>query len=235
MNHIEFILLIAMAFLPPLVYAIWIRNTEKFNRERWIPIFFCFLWGASIAIIVSIILELILGTIAISYFDASRVDFLLVVFIAPFAEELTKPLALRSRIVKRELDELEDGLIFGAVAGLGFSATENLFYGFDAFISQGLLFFLVLIAIRSFGGCLLHAGTTAWTGYGVGKSVMKKTSLLSVIPFFILACFVHAFYNFLVTFEMNGVIIGFIAAMSFVALSIHIVRKTIKNLDIHSS
>jgi len=233
-NRIEFILLIAVAFLPPLIYAIWIRNTEKINRERWVPIFFCFLWGASIAIVASIILELILGTIAISYFDASRIDFLLVVFIAPFAEELTKPLALRSRIVKRELDELEDGLIFGAVAGLGFSATENLFYGYDAFISQGLLFFLVLIAIRSFGGCLLHAAATAWTGYGVGRSVMKKTSLLGVIPFFILACFVHAFYNFLVTFEMNGVIIGFIAAISFVALSIHIVRKKIKTLDMLS-
>ena len=228
------ILLFVLAFLPPIIYSIWIRNTEKYNRERWRSIFFCFFWGASIAIIASIILELALGTIAVNVFEDDFIDIVLVVIIAPFAEELTKPLALRYNIVKRELDELEDGLIYGAVAGLGFSATENLFYGYDAFIQNGLLFFLVLITIRSFGGCLLHASATAWTGYGYGKAVMKHSSFVRVIPYFALAIFLHAFYNFLVTFEINGVVIGFFAAMFFVAFSIYYVRKKIRLLDMAS-
>jgi RsiW-degrading membrane proteinase PrsW (M82 family) len=132
--------------------------------------------------------------------------------------------------VKKELDELEDGLIYGAVAGLGFSATENLIYGWS-FLSEGLLIFFILIIMRSVGGCLLHASATAWTGYGYGKTIMKHASVLRVVPYFILAIFIHGFYNFLVSFDMRGVATGLFAAFIFVAITIILVRKKIRTLD----
>jgi len=228
---LETILLLSFAFLPPIIYAIWIRNTEKYNREKWKPIIVCFLWGATIAIAASIILELILGiTITISFDDGNTFGLITAIIIAPFAEELIKPLALRTKIVKKELDELEDGLIYGAIAGLGFSATENLIYGWG-FLSEGLFIFLVLIIIRSFGGCLLHASATALTGYGYGKTIIRRKSILRIIPFFILAFFVHAFYNFLVSLEIAGLIISLFAALMFVVISIHLVRTKIRILD----
>jgi len=228
---IEWIFLVFMSFLPPLIYMVWIRNTEKYHRERWKPIILCFLWGASIAIIASIVLELILGfSLAISIKDDNILGLVTVIVIAPFVEELTKPLALRLKTVKKEINELEDGLIYGAVAGLGFSATENLFYGSD-FLSKGLLVFFILIIMRSFGGCLLHASATAWTGYGYGKTIMKHTKLLRIIPYFALAIFVHGFYNFLVSFEMIGALVGLLAAFSFVLISITLVRRKIRELD----
>ena len=52
---------------------------------------------------------------------------LLSVIIAPIIEELSKALGLR--LIKNQIFELEDGLIYGAVAGFGFAATENLIYG----------------------------------------------------------------------------------------------------------
>ena len=221
----------SFAFLPPIVYAIWIRNTEKYNREKWKPIIVCFLWGATIAIVASIILELILGiSLAISFDDGNILGLVTAIIIAPFAEELTKPLALRTKTVKKELDELEDGLIYGAVAGLGFSATENLLYGW-CFLSEGLFVFLVLIIIRSFGGCLLHASATALTGYGYGKTIIRGKSILRVLPFFILAIFVHAFYNFLVSLDIVGLVISLFVALIFVAISIRLVRNKIKSLD----
>ena len=221
----------SFAFLPPIIYAIWIRNTEKYNREKWKPIIVCFLWGATIAIVASIILELILGiSLAISFDDGNILGLVTTIIIAPFAEELTKPLALRTKTVKKELDELEDGLIYGAVAGLGFSATENLLYGW-CFLSEGLFVFLVLIIIRSFGGCLLHASATALTGYGYGKTIIRGKSILRVLPFFILAIFVHAFYNFLVSLDIVGLVISLFAALIFVAISIRLVRNKIKSLD----
>lgn len=222
----------SFAFLPPIIYAIWIRNTEKYNREKWKPIIVCFLWGATIAIVASIILELILGiSLAISFDDGNILGLVTTIIIAPFAEELTKPLALRTKTVKKELDELEDGLIYGAVAGLGFSATENLLYGW-CFLSEGLFVFLVLIIIRSFGGCLLHASATALTGYGYGKTIIRGKSILRVLPFFILAIFVHAFYNFLVSLDVVGLVISLFAALIFVAISIRLVRNKIKSLDV---
>ena len=205
---------------------------EKYNREKWKPIILCFLWGATIAIVASIILEFILGiSLAISFDDGNILGLLTAIIIAPFAEELTKPLALRTKTVKKELDEIEDGLIYGAVAGLGFSATENLLYGW-CFLSEGLFVFLVLIIIRSFGGCLLHASATSLTGYGYGKTIIQGKSILRVIPFFILAIFVHAFYNFLVSLDIVGLAISLFVALGFVGILIRLVRNKIKSLDI---
>ena len=227
----ETVVLFVMAFLPPVVYVIWIRNTEKFHREKWKPIFICFFWGATIAVIAAIVLELVLHfSLVPSINDPNTIALVSVVIIAPFAEELTKPLALRLKSVKKELDELEDGLIYGAVAGLGFSATENLLYG-RSFMTYGLLVFFVLISIRSIGGCLLHASATAWTGYGYGKIVLGHTSLIRVLPYFLLAILVHAFYNALLSFDHIGVTIALIAALTFAIITIQVVRAKIKTLD----
>jgi len=220
-----------MSFLPPIIYTVWIRNTEKYNREKWKTILICFLWGASIAIIAALIIEILLEiSLGVSIQDYDTLSLLTVVLVAPVAEEFSKPLALRLKSVKKEIDELEDGLIYGAVAGLGFSATENLFYGWD-FLSEGLFVFLILISLRSFGGCLLHASATALTGYGYGKTIMKHTTVLRVLPYFILAIFVHSAYNFLVSCDMTGAVTGLFAALIFVVFTITFVRKKIKILD----
>jgi RsiW-degrading membrane proteinase PrsW (M82 family) len=224
-------LLIFLSFLPPLLYTIWIRNRERYHREQWKPIFLCFLWGATIAVVAAFILEIIFELpIAYSSSNAEITPFLAAVVIAPVVEEFTKPLALRLKSVKYNLDELEDGLIYGAVAGLGFSATENLLYGYSV-LSEGIVVFLALIAVRSFGGCLLHASATALTGYGYGKTVMKRSSLFGVLPYFILAIFLHGSYNFLVSYELVGVISGLFLAFLFVIIAITMVRKKIKTLD----
>jgi len=228
----EIILLFIFAFLPAIIYVIWIRNTEKYNRERWIPIFICFIWGASIAIIASIFLELFLEiSLTASIQSTNLFGLSTAIIIAPFVEELVKPFALRTRIVKREIKELEDGLIYGAVAGLGFSATENLFYGYD-FLSEGLVVFLILIIVRSFGGCLLHASATALTGYGYGKTLINGTSKFRIVPYFIIAVFAHALYNFLVSYNIFGAATGLLLALLLVYVSIKLVRNKIRNLDL---
>ena len=224
------ILLFLAAFIPPVIYVIWIRNTEKYHREKWRSIFVSFIWGATIAVAAAVILELILNYSIAPSINPNTLHVFAVVIAAPFAEELTKPLALRLKTVKRELVEPEDGLIYGAVAGLGFSATENLVYGYS-FLSEGLVMFLILISLRSIGGCLLHASATAWTGYGYGKKIMKKSSLLSVLPYFITAILIHAFYNGVLVFREIGVYIGLFIALLFSVISISIIRRKIITLD----
>jgi len=231
MNQFEIIVLFIMSFLPPILYSIWIRNTEKYHREKWSSIWISFLWGATIAVIASLILELAFGFIIFSSFEnSSIVAIISIIVIAPFVEELTKPLALGLKTVRKELDELEDGFVYGAVAGLGFSATENLFYGIG-FLSEGFLYFLVLISIRSFGACLLHASSTALTGYGVSKAIIKKHSLLKFFPYFLLAIFVHSLYNSLLTFNLVGLGLGFFAALALAFFAIQFVRRQIIFLD----
>jgi len=228
---VQWILLIGTSFLPPILYTIWIRNTERYHRQQWKSILICFLWGASIAVIAAFILEVLLEIpLYLTFQDDNILPFLVAVVIAPVVEEFTKPLALQLRSVKKGINELEDGLIYGAVAGLGFSATENLLYG-QGFISKGLLIFIILIIIRSFGGCLLHASATALTGYGYGKTLMKHTTFLRVLPYFLCAILVHSTYNLLISFSDIGIFSGFFAAMGFVVLMITYVRKKIRSLD----
>lgn len=227
-----YIILFIIAFAPAAIYAIWIRNTEKYEREPWGAIAIAFLWGASIAIIASLILEIILGiSIASSIKDYNIQSFILAVIIAPFAEELTKPMALSLRGVRKEINELEDGIIYGAAAGLGFSATENLLYSIN-FLSYGLLVFIILVSIRTIGGCLLHASATAFTGYGYGKALLYGEGVVKVFPYFIAAIAVHSFYNFVLSFEMIGGLVGVAIALLFAIACIKFVRKKIMELDL---
>jgi protease PrsW len=191
----------------------------------------CFIWGATIAVVASFFLENIFELpFTYSLSTAEMTPFLAAIVIAPVIEEFTKPLALRLKSVRYNLDEIEDGLIYGAVAGLGFSATENLLYGYS-FLSEGIVAFLILMAVRSFGSCLLHASATALTGYGYGKTVMRHSSLFGVLPYFILAIFLHGFYNFLVSYELVGVISGLFLAFLFVIIAITIIQNRIRTLD----
>lgn len=64
-----------------------------------------------------------------------------------------------------------------------------------------------------------------------GKAIMKRAPFIRVIPYFLLAILVHAFYNSLLSFETIGVIIGLFAALTFAGITIIIVRKKIKTLD----
>ena len=231
---LELLILIITAFLPPIIYAIWIRNTERYHRNSWKAIAISFLWGASIAIIAALILEIFLDAqVTVSFQQGTTIQIIATILIAPFAEELVKPLALRTRTVKSRLTELEDGLIYGAVAGLGFSATENLFYGVT-FLQEGLLYFFILMSIRSVGGCLLHASATAVTGYGYGKTLLNHTSKLRVIPYFAAAMIMHAGYNFLVSWESIGIFSGLLFAFVLVYISIKTIRKKIRDLDSNS-
>jgi len=229
--NLEIIILWITAFLPPIIYAIWIRNTERYHRERWKAIAFSFLWGASIAIIAALILEIFLDAqVNVSLQQGSLIQIIATILIAPFAEELVKPLALGTKTIKRELNELEDGIIYGAVAGLGFSATENLFYG-TTFLQEGLVYFFILMTIRSIGGCLLHASATAITGYGYGKTLLHHTSKIRILPYFAIAMIMHAGYNFLVSWETIGVVSGLFLAFVLVYISIKAIRGKIKKLD----
>ncbi|MGC9307938.1 MAG: PrsW family intramembrane metalloprotease [Thermoplasmatota archaeon] len=226
---LQWIILILLAFLPPLLYMVWIRNTERYHREPWLPVLVCFTWGATLAVVASLFLEQILGiSLAATLGSASLYAFAMAVIVAPIVEEFTKPLALRFDIVRRELVEIEDGFIYGAAAGLGFSATENLFYEIS-FLDEGLAFFILLVVLRTIGACLLHASATALTGYGYGCTLLRRKAC--VLRYFALAILVHASYNFMVSFQISGIAVGVGFALLFSLFAISWVRGRIRAFD----
>ncbi len=224
-------------------------------------VFRAFLWGAVIGVLVAVVLSIILDTILrfvlagtgefLRQFYVKLAEvletefnialFLLVVLVAPVAEELAKGLGVLR--VRAHINEVEDGIVYGASAGLGFAATENLLYGAVAYafaISEGagaqeaLSASLAVIGVRSFSSVLLHASATSAFGYGVARSLLSG-GRRSILPFYALAVFMHGAYNFFASFgELFAArygevasLIGFGAAVGIALLAVGLARAAI--------
>ena len=172
-----YIILFAVAFAPSIAYIIWIRNTERYAREPWGRIAGTFIWGAVFGIIIAVVFSLILMWVfemtlpdrLYSSIEENRgyTTLILVCVIAPLAEEAAKGLGVFSAGV--ELDEVEDGLVYGSSVGLGFAATENLLYEYIALTTLGFEAFIATAIVRSISSALLHASATSVTGYGISR------------------------------------------------------------------
>ena len=130
---LEIIVLFIMAFLPSIIYIRWIRNTERYERESWKKIAHTFIYGATSAVFIALFLSYIMIVILKGSFgreydieNNSRDFLILAIIIAPIVEEFAKARGIR--LAGKDLDEVEDGLIYGASCGLGFAATENFLY-----------------------------------------------------------------------------------------------------------
>jgi len=215
-------ILFAVAFIPMIIACIWIRNTEKHNREFWRYIFLTFVWGASIAIIMSFLLE---------KRAMNRIDnyLIMLVVVGPIIEEISKVVPLF--IIRKQINEVEDGFIFGAVAGLGFAATENLIYGIR-YMDYSIVVLISLFYLRTMGTALLHASATSLAGYGISSRLVRKKSILYMISLFVLAVFTHSVFNlFAFSSQITNQIFGTVIAVMFGFILYLAIRQRIIHLD----
>jgi len=112
-------LFLGMAFIPALLYLNWFRNFEKHDPEPWGALYQAFFWGAITGIILAGIVNSILIVMVTLAAGAAVAMVVGAVIIAPFVEEFLKAMGLMRAGVKEEVDEVEDGLIYGAACGLG--------------------------------------------------------------------------------------------------------------------
>lgn len=221
----------ALAFLPPVVFMLWIRAHEHHQREPVRAVLLIFSWGASAGIAIAVLLH--------TLFEAGFHRFggplpaagvttalLTVVVIAPVVEEFAKALGLG--LVRRQMKEIEDGIIYGAAVGLGFAATENFVYGIAALAEGGVNEAVATIAIRIFSSMLLHASASAIIGFGYGLVVRRGGVAFEVLPHYIGAVILHALYNLLVGL---AAIWGFVAALLLVGFLLGFMRRRIRELD----
>ncbi|MFY9605791.1 MAG: PrsW family glutamic-type intramembrane protease [Thermoplasmata archaeon] len=239
----DVLVLLAAAFVPSLVYLVWIRNTERYGREPYSRLLRIFAYGAVISVIIAVVIEAVL--IALLNMNFERVtdvlghnpnlgSLLLAVIIAPFAEEFTKSIGvLRNR---RFIAELEDGIVFGAAAGLGFAATENLLYEGNAYFSDGAKAFIATTIIRSLSSALLHASSTSVVGLGIARSTRQGKSWF---PYYLAGVAMHGIFNLAASFGSlsesklgpSAYLIGLVAAFAIAVVGISVVRAKIRYLD----
>lgn len=240
---LDVVILLAAAFVPSLIYLVWIRNTERFGREPYGRLLKIFLYGAILSVVIAVVLEFLLMDLLRMNFERvtdllghhpSLESLILAVVIAPLVEELTKSMGvLRYR---RFISDIEDGLVFGAAAGLGFAATENLLYESSAYFSDGAQAFIATAVIRSLSSALLHASTTSVVGLGIARSARQGRSWA---PYYLAAVIMHGGFNLAASFGAlyeadlgsSGYLIGLGAALFIAIAGIFYVRAKIRTLD----
>jgi len=151
-----------VAFIPLPIYlgmALWL---DRFEPEPRGMLAMAFLWGASVAIVVSGILNGVM--------DASVGEWWSSVGTAPLIEELLKGYIL-FRFYRRRRDEFDgviDGVIYAAMVGLGFAFAENIDYYGRALLKEGPAGLAVTFTLRGVIAAFSHPLFTGLTGIGLG-------------------------------------------------------------------
>jgi RsiW-degrading membrane proteinase PrsW (M82 family) len=148
-------------------------------------------WGAVAAVVLSFVAEqLLFGLPGTNAFVAAVIG-------APIVEEFAKGLFFVAIIVFRrsEVDGLLDGIIYGALVGIGFAFVEDIVYYLQSLQAGqlGATFFL-----RGVIGPFAHPLFTAATGIGIGIAVSSRRPAVRVLAptlGFLAAVLMHAIWN----------------------------------------
>lgn len=229
--------LLLVAFVPPLVFMVRIRNAERFDRNPWHVMFFLFGWGAVGAIVIAVVGESWLG-LQIDTYRPARVPQMmwLAVILGPLVEEPAKALGVVF-LSKKHMREEEDGLVYGAAAGLGFSATENLAYEVTALAERGFAAWVATSILRMLTSTLLHASSSAVAGWGIARGRLRPGLDADGWKYLGIAMLMHGLFNFLATLpfllgDYVTVELGSLLAVFVFAIVIYrFVRAKIRELD----
>jgi RsiW-degrading membrane proteinase PrsW (M82 family) len=196
------ILAFAAAAIPAVFYSSLVLRLDRYEREPLRAVLAAFGWGAVAAVLLALVLEIATGSVllaAIGNQDAA--DVLTAVIGAPLIEETTKGVALLGLLwfFRDEFDDVLDGLIYGALIGLGFAMTENILYLGSEYLDGGAAalgqLFVARVVIDGFG----HAIYTATTGAAVGwfRSNDRRGDWRYLVPVvgWSLAVLQHALWN----------------------------------------
>lgn len=188
-------LMALVAFVLPVIFLFIVRAIERHHREPFGSLARAFLWGAIAAPILTIVVQLLVFEPLLSPVLAPLVGeaVLGAVIFAPFIEEFSKGLGLR--FVRDHHPEPEDGLIYGAMAGFGFSATENVLYVLVDAFETGIESAVGVLGFRGIFASFGHASYTALIGWGLWKLRYGKAGPRFLLLGYVGAVALHALNN----------------------------------------
>jgi RsiW-degrading membrane proteinase PrsW (M82 family) len=190
-----------------LIYAVpmfvLVYRLDLYEREPLSLVIGALLWGAFAATSLSILANQGWALVVLDLFSVETATEWVAALTAPFTEEILKGIGvvLIYLIARREIDDVLDGFVYGAMVGLAFAVTEDVFYFVNQFGGEvgGVLqgFFVRVVASGLYG----HVLDTGLFGIGVAYFVSRRgqTSLgrrLAIAALFILAgMFAHFLWN----------------------------------------
>ncbi len=201
LSTLELVIVVIVAFVPAIMYLLWIRSAEIHEREPLFAVEGVFIYGLTIALGLAFVLEVIsisvLDSITNGTLSAVGSNIILALILAPIIEEFTKATGVFA--AHRRLTEPENGLVYGAACGLGFAAGENVLY-YTSSLTTGVEIFIITVIARTLTSTLLHTSATAISGFGISRSYCFRSwygTPKSWIPYYLVAVLIHASFNFL--------------------------------------
>lgn len=163
---------IIVGLIPAAVYGWFVYWLDRHEKEPWWLLALVFLWGAVPAFIMAFVAQLILDipTTWLLADNSLASELAGGALWAPITEEIAKGLGLILVLVlaRREMDSILDGIVYGAMAGLGFAFTENILYFWSALAEEGWGGWAFVVLLRTLPFGLNHALFTGLTGAGLG-------------------------------------------------------------------
>jgi RsiW-degrading membrane proteinase PrsW (M82 family) len=170
--------------------------------DRWEPeprrlLILAFLWGASVAVIVASILQLVAEAV-INPGATESVSPITIVLGAPLTEEAAKGLFLLLMMTGRrrnELNSLTDCLVYAGLVGAGFAWLEDILYiGGGETVGDSLL----TAAMRLIMAPFAHSLFTTFFGIGVWFALQRRSALAKagyILLGYICAVIMHGLWN----------------------------------------
>ncbi len=206
-------IIVAAAVVPPLGYATLVALLDRRRPRPWTALGAAFLWGVAAAAFAAAPLnDLLLDRLAGASGEA-RARALAATAGAPLLEELLKGLGPLLLVLVRPdlLRTARDGIVCGALVGLGFDLAENVQYFTLAAVQGGVTGLVRGVWVRGVLAGLKHAVFTATTGAGLGwaREVTGRRARL-LIPLLALAAAVgqHTAWNAVASHAITRALCG---------------------------
>lgn len=212
--------LFLFAVAPVFLIILYIYFKDKYEKEPKRLLFYNFLLGAIVSILITIVLYYGFE-IALPLKNNTSIiqQFIKAFFVVGFTEELSKYIIVRYYAQpNKEFDEPFDGIVYAVMVSMGFAATENIFYVLEGGYATALA--------RAFTAVPAHATFGILMGYYMGKAKFSKNKTILNLSGLLLAIFFHGAYDFFLFIDfVPGIWVG-----AFISLFIGILlsRKAIQ-------
>ena len=121
-------------------------------------------------------------------------ELILVSIIAPFVEELLKPVGLL--LILKRLKTPYEGVLYGVACGMGFAIIENMLYELFILLWYGSDAWTINAFVRGIGSTVLHAVGPAAIGFAIAYSKQMGKSMNKYLLYaYIFGFTMHAAWN----------------------------------------
>lgn len=185
------LILIALSFIFGLLTIRYLRKYDVHEKEPFGKMLVVTAWGGLVSIVLSLFLYSVLHKNGISV----RAGFPFSYFFIGFIEEGAKLVALFLcwGLIRNEMDEPTDGLIYMACVALGFSLIENYFYAVrNPHIT-------LLIAIRLIICTPMHIAFSILMGLAFFRTIRHRGGWGGLLWAYIFASVYHTLYDIFVS------------------------------------